>query len=281
MFHGSSKRRSVPARVMFVAFCSAAAWAAPFDYFETFGDFGVTPNFQCGKKFACGAVASINSFLFLENKYPNIYDNKLTPGADRNANTDQVDGQEFGFDGWNVTGTERLGYYNRTGTAAGDFLGTKEDWINDHAPHTTVFDSWYAGSSTHNRVPTSLDLGYEIRDQEDVEFFVQGTNFFHVLTLTAVKCDDQGKCSIRYQDPNDPKVEQKADLTNTNGKLTFTGVPGSKYAGTVTITAEFAESPVPEPATLLAIGAALAILAVRRRPSTWPSTRRRSAASAR
>jgi hypothetical protein len=40
-------------------------------------------------------------------------------------------------------------------------------------------------------------------------------------------------------------------VTITGGVLSFTGVPGSAYNGTVTITAAFAESPVPEPATFV------------------------------
>ncbi len=241
---------------------------------------GVQNNFACGGHGACGAVSTINSFTYLEKQFPAIYDNKLTPNYDANTNTDMMDAQKFGFDGWQVgTNPVRQGYYNRPGGAESDFLQTKKDWINDYAPNTTVFDSWWVGSPDHNRKPTIADLAGEIHDKEDVEFFVQGDNFYHVLLLTGVMCDMQMNCSIKYQDPNDPAQASPnekmakiymAQITDMNSMLTFTGVPGSGYAGMVTITAAFAESPnpslIPEPTTIvLMLAASCGMLAVGRK----------------
>ncbi len=242
---------------------------------------GVQSNFACGGQFACGAVSTINSFIYLEKQFPAIYDNKLTPNYDATTNTDMMDANKFGFTGWQVgTNPMRQGYYARPGGAESDFLQTKKDWINDYAPGTTVFDSWWVGSPDHNRKPTIADLAGEIHDKEDVEFFVQGDNFFHVLQLSGVMCDAQMNCSIKYQDPNDPaqaNPNQKmakiymAQITDMNGMLTFTGVPGSGYAGMVTITAAFAESPdprlIPEPdAFVLMLSGAFGLFFSRRRP---------------
>ena len=48
---------------------------------ETFDNFGkqlnVCPTIPHG---VCAAAAAINSFIFLENEYPSIYGNLLTPG---------------------------------------------------------------------------------------------------------------------------------------------------------------------------------------------------------
>jgi hypothetical protein len=238
---------------------------------------GVTPNFACGGHGACGAVAALNSFKFLEKQYPSIYDNKLTPNDNATANTDQMDAQKFGFDGWQVgSNPMRMGYYNRTGGAELDFLNTKKDWINDYAPGTTVFNSWWAtpaghpewASPDHANKPTVADLAAELHDKEDVEFFVQGDNFYHVMTLTGISCDMAMNCTIKWQDPNDPAQmapnqtmakEYSAPITITDGMIMFGGVLGA--AGNVTMTAAFAESPnptlIPEPATvrLLALGA--------------------------
>jgi hypothetical protein len=102
-----------------------------------------------------------------------------------------------------------------------------------------------------------MDLTPEINDHEDVELFVKDTNFFHVITLTEVSCDVAMNCGIRYQDPNAPTVNQPSTpITTMDGMLMFTGLPGSNFNGTVTITAAFSESTVPEPSTglLLATG---------------------------
>lgn len=240
------------------------AWAGAFSYSIDFDKLGKTMNFACGGRGACGAVSSINSFAFLQKQYPGVYDNKLLPNNDGMTNTDPVDSQKFGFDGWQVGANPmRKGYYNRTGTAEGDFLDTKMDWINDYAPGTTVFNSWWPDSPHNKRKPTIDDLAAEIRDGEDVEFFVQGENFYHVMTLTQVACDMAMMCSIRYQDPNQPGTHQgPTPVTAMDGMLMFTGVPGSNFAGKVTITAAFAESPIPEPGTMVLIGVMICGLAL-------------------
>jgi hypothetical protein len=232
---------------------------------------GVQNNFSCGTKGACGAVSTINSFIYLEKQFPTIYGNKLTPNYNAAANTDFTDANNFGFAGWQVPpNPARQGYYPRPGGAESDFIATKKDWINDYAPGTTVFDTWWSGSPDHNRAPTINDLAGEMHDKEDVEFFVQGTNFFHVLLLTGVMCDAQMNCSITYQDPNDPaqanpnQTMAKTYTTNVTlgaNNISFTGVPGSGFAGAVNVTAAFAESPVPEPGTcLLLIASVLGVV---------------------
>ena len=245
---------------------------------------GVTPNFACGGQGACGAVASINSFSYLGRQFPGIYGNppnNITPNYNATSNTDTVDAQAFGFDGWQVGANPmRRGYYDPLRPHNADytdsFLQTKKDWINDHAPGTTVFSSWFTGSADNNRKPTILDLAAEMKKKEDVEFFVQADGFYHVMTLAGVMCDMAMNCSIKYQDPNDPAQANPnetmakiytANISVMDGMLQFTGVPGSGFAGTVTITAAFSESPVPEPATaVLMITAAFGLLLCGRRP---------------
>jgi hypothetical protein len=250
------------------------AYSAAFTHSIDFAKLGVTPNFACGGKGACGAVSTINSFIFLQKEYPAMYDNKLAPNYNAMTNTDMVDAQKFGFDGWQVgTNPMRQGYYNRPGGAESDFLQTKKDWINDYAPGTTRFSSWWPGSPDNNRFPTIMDLAEEMRKKEDVEFFVQNTDpakpFYHVMTLTEVSCDaTMLMCSIRYQDPNNPTVNQPSTpITVMNNMLLFTNVPGSNYMGQVKITAAFSESPIPEPASVLMILAAGVVLVLAGRQS--------------
>ncbi len=246
------------------------AHADPFTYFNDFNKYGVQNNFACGDKGACGAVSTVNSFIFLENQYRNIYDNKLTPNYAADTNTDMKDAKAFGFDGWKVDDNpQRQGNYNRPGDVREQvYLDTKMDWINDYAPGTTKFNSWFSGSKNNDRKPTIADLATEIKDHEDVEFWVKGPatvdfpkGIFHVLTLTQVSCDKDNNCSIRYQDPNDPMTNQPSTAVTVNGgMLQFDDVPGTGYKGTVTITAAFSESPVPEPSTYLLFGSGFLIL---------------------
>lgn len=260
---------SVGAGLTFVPRASGDA----FDYSEDFGKFGKTPNFSCGGQGACGAVASMNSFTFLENQYPSIYDNKLTPNKQMDG-TDPMDAQKFGFDGWQVgTNPARKGYYDATRPHNADytdsFLQTKKDWINDYAPGTTVFDSWFAGSGDHDRKPTIADLAQEIKDKEDVEFFVKGGdggNVYHVMTLTGVACDMNNACSIKFQDPNDVMNQYMRNVMVNMGMIQFNDIFG--FPGAYTITAAFAESPkaVPEPSTLVILATAgVGLLVFRRR----------------
>jgi PEP-CTERM motif-containing protein len=248
----------------FFASCANAplrAIAGGFSYTEDFSKFGKTMNFSCGgQNGVCGAVASMNSFTYLEGQYPGIYDNKLTPNKQADG-TDTVDAQKWATDGWQVgSNPMRKGYYARTGTAEGDFIDTKRDWFNDYAPGLTVFDTWYGGSPDHDRKPTVDDLAGEMRDKEDVEFFIKGTSgttsIFHVMTLTGVICDMSNMCSIKFQDPNDPLNEAVRAVTVNMGMIMFNDISG--YPGTYTITAAFAESPknVPEPATILMLATA-------------------------
>lgn len=244
---------------------SQLAFADAFSYSENFGFFGGQNNFSCGQQGACGAVGSINSFIFLDHQYPTVYvpNNTylITPNYNANTNTDMVDAQNFGFNGF---GTYQ-GYYQRTGSAYTDFINTLSDWFTNYAPGTTVLHSWYAGSNDFNRLPTIGDLAGEIKDQENVEFFVLDPNpankFFHVLTLTGVACDAQNNCTIDYQDPNDPTNEyQNVAVQVVNGQLQIKGVLGDAN-NWVGITGEFSESPVPEPATLVTLGSAVLGLA--------------------
>lgn len=234
--------------------------ADDFSYSETFSLFGQTPNTTCdaSPKGICGAVATINSFIYLEKQYPSLYGNKLTPNL--SGNSDPTDALNFASNGF---GTYQ-GYYKRPGDAYSDFLQTKKDWFTLYAPGTTTFEARYAGSGG---VPDVNWLAAQVKAGQDVEFFVQATGFFHVLTLTGVSCT-AGNCSITYQDPNAPATNQNSGtLTSTLSGLQFTNVPGSGFNGTVTITGAFAESPIPEPATWLLLGGGLALMARLRRVS--------------
>jgi hypothetical protein len=80
------------------------------------------------------------------------------------------------------------------------------------------------------------------------------------MTLTGIECDMAMNCVIKWQDPNDPHQDAPnetlakvytAPVTVMGGMIMFGGVLGA--GGTVTLTAAFSESPVPEPAAVILV----------------------------
>jgi PEP-CTERM motif len=234
---------------------------------EDFNNFGKQPNFcLAGIGGVCFAASAINSFFFLENQYPAIYGNKLTPngvGAKPNQ-TDPKDATSFAM----MTGAidaDAAGYNN--------FVAGKMAWLNKYAPGTTSIISEYVGSASNNSVPTLDFLSGEIQKKEDVEMFVVGAGVGHAIDLVSISCGPPyNVCGMRYQDPNDPTTLQPfTQLTaGPGGALEFFGLEG--FAGSAfTIQAAFSESPVPEPSSWILMGSGLAILAAVRKRKVAPA----------
>ena len=242
------------------------AIAGPIIYSNPFKDYGQVPNTSCGsQKGICGAVAAENSFIFLSNHYKHRYkDTKITTGNETGATATAKAAADFAVNGWTVGLSNYKGYYPRPGGANTDYVATKLDWLNSFAPGTTTVESMFSGNTDagKNGNPNWDFLTGQIKDHEDVEMFIKDSGF-HAITLTGIKwvdptkgCDVANNCQITYQDPNKPTTQQmNIPLTLSGGSLGFKDPTG--LLGNVTITAAFAESPVPEPATLGLLGAAL------------------------
>lgn len=230
---------------------SLAAVVSPFNYSNDFSKYGVQPNLcpVTNPKGICAAVAAINSFAYLQNSRGDLYGTSLLPNL-KNDGTDPTDAMDFGVNGWTVgMNPHRDGYYPRPGTAYDDYIATKKDWIEDHVPGKTTYEVRYAGQGG---APDVAWLATQIMKKQDVEFFVQGTGFFHAMTLVGVSCtgDDYTNCSITFQDPNEPTKTYSRPLTIGANSLGVTDLPSSGFVGALTITGAFAESPVPEPGTI-------------------------------
>ncbi len=216
----------------------------------------------------CAAVATMNSFVYLENRYSHIYGaGELTSGNPQQATRDLA----AGWDG-------REGMYGPKsnppplGTAGTDqrIWENKLYWVEDNAPETTVFHGQYFDSTTgwyrgglleENTYPTWGFLWNELARCQDVEIAFDK----HCVTLVDLYLNDQdgdGKwdpgesASMGYLDPNPDGTGnqyQTAALTSVDigggdKKLQFDWWQDGK---TWDIEFAFVESPIPEPASIL------------------------------
>ena len=258
---------------------AASAWGAAFSYSNDFNKYGKVQNQNCGIGGICGAVAMINSFVFLQNMYPQVYGNSPLVSNDPAA-----DAMKFALGGWQAgNNPARQGYYNRIPqgqTGIKELWETKVDWVNDYAPGTTVFagmtafvdstETWKAGQFVQLGYPTIAFLAEEIRRGEDVEASIATlTNSgAHAITITGIACDDQNNCTLKYQDPNFPTMERSVALTMNammGNRLQFSEV--GTFNADVYLYLAFAESPVPEPGTIAFVLVGFTVLVVLKRRS--------------
>ena len=228
---------------------------------------------------ACGPVSAVNSFVFLQNMYPNIYDNKLTGST---------------YQSWIQTALDLAGNnYMRTiqnsGTWSRDFVWGKINYFNDKAPGTTsihgqVFVEDPAGDWNQERpkpdfiesvFPTWQFLFNELSRGQDIELNIRYlTGGGHFLTLSSFNWTDTNMDGIIQQtenaildfiDPLDPGNGSAKrtygqifndPLNNNRLQLTYNQFNPStgQYVGTEAfISAAVAESPIPEPSTVIGI----------------------------
>lgn len=264
----------VYASLVFFAFLSGLTSAGPiynasidpflYGYLKQADVCGVNP------QVACGPTAAVNSFAYLQNKYPNIYQNLLVPLQDKDLNNSGV--VNF-YDDMIATANVLAGaaYMNTgaTGTTTSGFIYGKNKYIEQKVPGRTIYSAqmlpaWSLGPAIpkpsyvqDGTTPTWQFLFDELSAGEDVEIGVVGTSN-HFLTLTSFHWEDKNSdgvidqaenAYIDFVDPDTGGPGMASTWQNSLGGSLISDYGG----GNVTIRSAIAES-VPEPGTLGLIG---------------------------
>ncbi len=215
---------------------------------------------------ACGPVAVTNSYRYLENKYPGVYDNSLTSGnlLQTAANLCTLMGTTPGV-----------------GTYWDDLIWYKMKDIESKVPGKTVYEAqrnpaWAWGiwddplakepSWVTPVLPTWQFIWNELYNCEDIEILLSWSDGGHFLTVK----------SFHWGDVNGDNVIDWGENATFDYIDPCTGLPGvskiwQSYLGSIletdynaygpTITMAVSES-IPEPATMILLAAGL--LGIRR-----------------
>jgi hypothetical protein len=208
-----------------------------------------------GNSLSCGPSAAVNSFVFLENMYPGVYGNSL---VDLSGLFTKVQAEV-------MAANDLSSFMGCTpcsgGTTFSNFVSGKESYINLLAPGTTYYDVM--------RIPSAEFIDSELAADEDIETLINfpDPNFSgHYVTITGITYDTVLEMGyLSYIDPADGKLHSAPIHGGgaTPGIFIdyFDPSTGLEHDGGE-LTGAVAESPVPEPATILLAAAVLFLVAI-------------------
>lgn len=209
--------------------------------------------------YALGPIAAVNSFIFLQNRYPAIYDQSLVTNPIATALT--------------LTQSTYMNTSLLTGTQVRDFYWGKYLYIEHQAPNRTI----YAGETTPQTNWTverpkpawvterasgpSWSFIYEqLAKGADVEVLLAVSGVGIYLTVSGFHFNDgngdgiinQGETAwIRYIDATTGLAGQSNIWNDSDGRIVC------DYQDGCFITMAASESPVPLPSTLLLCGSGI------------------------
>lgn len=233
--------------------------------------------------YTCGPTAAVNSFVWLQNSHPEIYDNNLVPiqASDLDGDNDVDE-----YDHMIATAIE-LGdpeYMDCTvcqgGTTLGNFIDGKRSWIEEHAPGTTVFKdvlnpNWdFLFNELSHGEDVELLLGFYKEDGADADN-APDRDGGHYITLTSFHwadadmdgvIDEEEGAFIDFIDPA-TGMFGTADIfqASLNGII---GISDYGVGGEIILTiidAAISESFIPEPEALALFAGGVLLLLRRRR----------------
>jgi len=234
---------------------------------------------------ACCPTAAVNSMVYLQNKYPSIYDTLLVPvqaqDLDGDGDVDQTDDM-IGV----VQTLGGQGYMNtiiNNGTFADDFMYGKYRYIEEVAPGRTRYEAMSYWAWTHPPArdpavpnpeqpdwvttgvyPTWEFLYEELVACEDVEIALTHATGGHCLTLTSFCWNDSDEdliidfgegAFIDYIDPwTGLHVPQTHIWQSSPGGMIETAYWSETESY---ISWAVSESPIPEPISMIFFGTGL------------------------
>ncbi|HEY3197628.1 MAG TPA: PEP-CTERM sorting domain-containing protein [Nitrospirales bacterium] len=240
----------------------------------------------------CGATAAIESFVYLQTVFSTVYTTPLVPKAGAGPIPTAAEQAAVAND-VATNFMKNCCANSAAGTLIEDFILGKRDYLESKDPGKTVFNAqinfaWRTNPAggTHpgtakpafvqdNTIPTLAFIANELSRGEDVEVFMFNSNggcngpaaadqsCNHYITLTGITYNDANNTgTFSFVDPLGGGRDTK-NITGLTGGFIQTDY---KLGGVNTLIVHaVSESPIPEPSTVLLLGAGLAALAFTKR----------------
>lgn len=161
---------------------------------ESFGNVVQFDVPNCGAV-ACGPTAAVNSFVFLENQYPTIYERSLVPDTNGNGRRDY---SEMVATAATLSGSQYMNTTFPSGTFSDKFITGGAAWVESQAPGRSVYTAGF---------PTVSVLATELANVKASNSLIgfyndQGMRTGgHYITLTG----------LSWTDVNQDKVVQRSE----------------------------------------------------------------------